>query len=56
MAKYLVTTFPVSGVQPGDTIDGKDVLDVDLLLSAGLIAPIQEPKSSKSTDKEKEIN
>jgi hypothetical protein len=56
MAKYLVTTFPVSGVQPGGIVDGKDVLDVDLLLSAGLIAPIQEPKSSKSTDKEKEIN
>lgn len=54
MAKFLVTTFPVEGVQPGGIIDGKDVQDVNLLVSAGLIAPIQEPKTTKSTDKEKE--
>ena len=54
MAKFRVTTFPVGGVQPGGTIDGKDIQDVNLLLSAGLIEPIQEPKSTKSTDKEKE--
>jgi hypothetical protein len=54
MAKYLVTYFPVSGVQPGGTVDGADVYDVDLLLSAGLIQPIETPKSTKSTEKEKD--
>ena len=54
MAKFTVTTFPVNGVLPGGTVDGKDLEDVNLLLSAGLIEPIQEPKSTKSTDKEKE--
>ena len=54
MAKYRVTYFPVNGVAPGGTVDGKDVLDLDLLLSAGLIEPIKETVSTKSTDKEKE--
>jgi hypothetical protein len=54
MAKYMVTYFPVNGVLPNGIVDGKDVEDVDLLLSAGLIKPIEEPKSTKSTDKEKE--
>lgn len=54
MAKYLVTHFPVNGVLPGGTVDGDDVLDLDLLLSAGLIEPIKDLKPTKSTDKEKD--
>ena len=50
MAKYLVSgPFPVTGVQPGGFVDGSGIDNVELLIEAGVLTPVQEqPKSSKA--------
>ena len=45
--KYrVIWHLPVCDVPQGGTVEGKDIPDVELLLQAGAIAPIQDPKSN----------
>ena len=52
MAKYLVSgPFPVSGVQPGGFVDGSGIDNVELLIEAGILTPVEDPKKSTKADK-----
>jgi hypothetical protein len=56
MAKYLVSgPFPVTGVQPGGFVDGSGIDNVELLVEAGILTPVEEskklPKADKAGDK-----
>jgi hypothetical protein len=52
MAKYLVSgPFPVTGVQPGGHVDGEGIDNVELLIGAGILTPVEESKKSSKADK-----
>lgn len=52
MAKYLVSgPFPVSGVQPGGHVDGSGIDNVELLIEAGILSPVEESKKPSKADK-----
>jgi hypothetical protein len=52
MAKYLVSgPFPVSGVQPGGHVDGSGIDNVELLIAAGILTPVEESKKPSKADK-----
>jgi len=52
MAKYLVSgPFPVTGVQPGGHVDGSGIDDVELLIAAGILTPVEESKKTSKADK-----
>jgi len=52
MAKYLVSgPFPVTGVQPGGHVDGTGIDNVELLIGAGILTPVEESKKSSKADK-----
>lgn len=52
MAKYLVSgPFPVTGVQPGGLVDGSGIDDVELLIAAGILSPVEESKKPSKADK-----
>lgn len=52
MAKYLVSgPFPVTGVQPGGHVDGEGLDNVELLIGAGILTPVEESKKSSKADK-----
>jgi hypothetical protein len=52
MAKYLVSgPFPVTGVQPGGHVDGSGIDDVELLIAAGILTPVEESKKPLKADK-----
>jgi hypothetical protein len=52
MAKYLVSgPFPVTGVQPGGHVDGEGVDNVELLVGAGILTPVEDSKKSSKADK-----
>ena len=52
MAKYLVSgPFPVSGVQPGGLVDGSGIDNVELLIEAGILTPVEDQKKSTKADK-----
>jgi hypothetical protein len=50
MPKYKITgPVPINGVQPGGFVDRKDLEIPDILLSAGLISPVESDTSSSTT-------
>jgi hypothetical protein len=50
MPKYKITgPVPINGVQPGGFVDRKDLEIPDILLSAGLISPVESDNSSSTT-------
>jgi hypothetical protein len=52
MAKYLISgPFPVSGVQPGGHVDGSGIDNVELLIEAGILSPVEESKKPSKADK-----
>jgi hypothetical protein len=52
MTMYRVSgPFPVTGVQPGGLVDGTGIDDVELLIAAGIITPVQESDKPSKADK-----
>jgi hypothetical protein len=52
MTKYRVNgPFPVTGVEPGGLVDGTGIDDVELLIAAGIITPVEESKKPSKADK-----
>ncbi len=52
MSKYRVSgPFPVTGVQPGGLVDGKGIDDVELLIAAGILTPVEESHKPSKADK-----
>jgi len=52
MAKYLVSgPFPVTGVEPGGFVDGTGIDDVELLIGAGILTPVEESKKPSKAHK-----
>jgi len=41
----------VSGVQPGGHVDGSGIDDVELLIAAGILTPVEESKKTSKADK-----
>jgi hypothetical protein len=49
MPKYKITgPVPINGVQPGGFLDREDLEIPDILLSAGLIFPVESDTSSST--------
>lgn len=52
MSKYRVSgPFPVTGIQPGGLVDGTGIDDVELLIEAGILTPVEESKKPSKADK-----
>ena len=52
MAKYLVSgPFTVTGTGPGGFVDGTGIDNVELLIEAGILTPVDDPKKSTKADK-----
>ena len=52
MAKYLVSGhLAVTGVQPGGFVDGSGIDNVELLIAAGILSPVEESKKSSKAAK-----
>jgi len=52
MANYLVSGLvAVTGVEPGGFVDGSGIDNVELLIGAGILTPVEESKKSSKADK-----
>ena len=56
MAKYLVSGhLSVTGIKPGGFVDGSGIDNVELLIAAGILSPVEESQKPSKAAKAGDI-